>query len=42
MTAHDVAIYLQSHGMPAFGERLLAELVRADAETSTEHRNQLP
>jgi predicted nucleic acid-binding protein len=42
MTAHDVAIYLQSHRMPAFGERLLAELVRADAETSTEHRNQLP
>jgi hypothetical protein len=31
MTAHDVAIYLQSHGMPAFGERLLAELAQADS-----------
>ena len=39
MTAHDVAIYLQSHGMPAFGERLLAELAQAvprrDGSTST-------
>lgn len=30
MTAYDVATYLQSHGMPAFGERLLAELAQAD------------
>jgi hypothetical protein len=26
MTPLDIAIYLQAHGTPAFGERLLAEL----------------
>ena len=26
MTAKDIAIYLQAHGTPKFGERLLAEL----------------
>jgi PIN domain len=26
MTAHEVAAYLQAHGTPLFGERLLAEL----------------
>lgn len=30
MTAHDVAAYLQTHGTPAFGERLMAELDRLD------------
>lgn len=34
MTAHDVAAYLQAHGMPAFGERLLAGLAQADPEIS--------
>jgi predicted nucleic acid-binding protein len=28
MTAHDIAAYLQAHGTPAFGERLLTELDR--------------
>lgn len=31
MTAHDVAIYLQAHGTPAFGERLLRELDQPDS-----------
>jgi predicted nucleic acid-binding protein len=31
MTAHEVAAYLQAHGTPSFGERLLAELDQADA-----------
>jgi hypothetical protein len=26
VTARDVAAYLQAHGTPAFGERLLSEL----------------
>jgi hypothetical protein len=26
MTARDIAAYLQAHGTPAFGERLLTEL----------------
>ena len=30
MTAHEVAAYLQGHGSPSFGERLLAELDQAD------------
>jgi predicted nucleic acid-binding protein len=30
MTARDVAVYLQTHGTPAFGERLLTELDRLD------------
>jgi predicted nucleic acid-binding protein len=30
MTARDVAAYLQAHGMPSFGERLLTELDRLD------------
>jgi uncharacterized protein YigA (DUF484 family) len=30
MTARDVAAYLQTHGMPAFGERLPAELDRLE------------
>jgi hypothetical protein len=30
MTAQDVASYLQTHGTPAFGERLLAELGRLE------------
>jgi hypothetical protein len=30
MTAHEVAGYLQAHGTPSFGERLLAELDEAD------------
>jgi hypothetical protein len=30
MTARDVAAYLQTHGTPAFGERLLTELDRLD------------
>jgi hypothetical protein len=30
MTARDVTIYLQTHGTPAFGERLLTELDRPD------------
>jgi hypothetical protein len=29
MTPLDIAIYLQAHGTPAFGERLLAELSRS-------------
>jgi predicted nucleic acid-binding protein len=29
MTARDIATYLQAHGTPAFGERLLAELDRS-------------
>jgi hypothetical protein len=28
MTARDIAAYLQTHGTPAFGERLLTELHR--------------
>jgi predicted nucleic acid-binding protein len=31
MTACDIATYLQAHGTPAFGRRLLAELTRADS-----------
>jgi predicted nucleic acid-binding protein len=31
MTAHEVAAYLQEHGAPSFGERLLAELDQADS-----------
>lgn len=30
MTARDVAAYLQAHGTPAFGERLLSEVDRTD------------
>jgi PIN domain len=30
MTARDVAVYLQAHGTPAFGERMRAELEQAD------------
>jgi len=30
MTAHDVAVYLQTHGTPAFGERMRTELDRPD------------
>lgn len=30
MTARDIAAYLQAHGIPAFGERLLVELDRPD------------
>lgn len=30
MTARDVAVYLQTHGTPAFSERLLRELDRPD------------
>jgi predicted nucleic acid-binding protein len=30
MTARDIAVYLQSHGTPTFGERLLAELDQPD------------
>ena len=30
MTAREVAAYLQAHGTPAFGERLLTELHRLD------------
>lgn len=30
MTARDIAAYLQAHGVPAFGERLLGELDRPD------------
>jgi predicted nucleic acid-binding protein len=31
MTAREVAAYLQEHGAPSFGERLLAELDQADS-----------
>ena len=31
MTAHEIAAYLQVHPTPSFGERLLAELDRADS-----------
>src|SRR5579863_6922757 len=30
MTPHDVAVYLQTHGMPAFGERMQTELEQSD------------
>lgn len=30
MTARDVAVYLQAHGAPAFGERMRAELDWSD------------
>lgn len=41
MTARDVAVYLQTHGTPAFGERMLTSLDRPDparAERATRHR----
>jgi PIN domain len=31
MTARDIAAYLQAHGTPAFGERLLTELDQLDS-----------
>jgi hypothetical protein len=31
MTARDVAFYLQAHGTPAFGDRLLTKLGRPDS-----------
>jgi predicted nucleic acid-binding protein len=34
MTARDVAAYLQTHGTPAFGKRLLTELDRSDPARS--------
>jgi hypothetical protein len=38
MTPRDVAVYLQTHGTPAFGERMLAELAGPDPpEPNAQH-----